>query len=175
MIRAFVVLSVAAAVLCGCAPTREGAQFASVVQTLGPPKASQARVMILRDKGFGGLIDYGYAVTLDGRPIGEIKTGTFIYADTSPGRHELGVKVFGFPGETRQTFTASATRTYFFNIVVSERAKALQGAQIAGGLVGLGIAAAVTADDKNPGPVDFVAMQEAAARGAIAELRLAGN
>lgn len=168
-------LLLAAAVLFGCAPTRDGAQFASVTRTLGPPKAGHARIVVLRDKGFAGLVDYGYSVTLDNQPVGELKTGTFLYADAPTGRHELGVKVFSFPGDTRHEFAASPGRTYFFAVVVSERAKELQGAQIAGGLVGLGIAAAVTSGDKNPGPVDFVPMDEAAARAAITELRLAGN
>ena len=85
---------------------------------------------------------------------GDLKTGTFLYADASSGRHELGVKVFSFPGETRQEVAASPGRTYFFNAVVSERAKKLSTAQAAGGLVGLAIVAAMTSDDKNPGPVD---------------------
>jgi hypothetical protein len=175
MIVRTIALLIAAAMLFGCAPTREGAQFASISQTLGPPKAGQARIVVLRDKGFAGLIDHGFAVTLDGRPMGELKTGTFLYADSPAGRHELGVKVFAFPGDTRHQFAVSTGRTYFFSAVVSERAKALQGPQVAGGLIGFGIAAAVTSDDKNPGPVDFVPMDEAAARQAIAELRLISN
>ena len=103
---------------------------------------------------------------------GDLKTGTFLYADASSGRHELGVKVFSFPGETRQEVAASPGRTYFFNAVVSERAKKLSTAQAAGGLVGLAIVAAMTSDDKNPGPVDFVAVDEATARAAVTELRL---
>jgi hypothetical protein len=165
-------LWLAAAVLAGCAPTRDGAQFASITQTLGPPKAGQARIVVMRDKAFPGLVDAGYAVTLDDRPMaGELKTGTFVYADVPAGHHDLGVKVFGFPGETRQDVVASPGRTYFFNVVVSERAKKLNGAQAAGGLVGLAIATAMTSDDKNPGPVDFAPMDEAAARAAITELR----
>jgi hypothetical protein len=159
--------------LAGCAPTREGAQFTSIAQTLGPPKAGHARIVVLRDKGFAGLVDYGYAVTLDGRPFGgELKTGTFVYADAPAGRHDLGVKVFSFPGETRQDVAASPGRTYFFNVVVSDRAKALQAGQAAGGLIGLAVATAVTSDSKNPGPVDFVPMDDAAAPAAITQLRL---
>lgn len=161
--------------LVGCAPVREGAQFASISRTIGAPKAGQVRIVVLRDKGFAGLTDYGYAVTLDGRPMGELKTGTFLYADSPAGRHELGVKVFSFPGDTRHQFAASPGRTYFFSVVVSERAKKLQGAQVAGGLIGLGIATVVTSDDKNPGPVDFVPMDEPTGRAAITELRLIGN
>jgi hypothetical protein len=160
--------------LAGCAATREGAEFASVTRTLGPPKPGHARVVVMRDKGFGGLVDYGYAVTLDGQPLGgELKTGTFLYADAPAGRHELGVKVFPFPGETRQELAAVPGRTYFFNVVVSERSNKLNAAQAAGGLVGLAIVTAMTSDDKNPGPVDFTPVDEATARGAITELRLA--
>jgi hypothetical protein len=167
-------LWLAAAVLAGCAaPTRDGAQFASITQTLGPPKAGQARIVIMRDKAFAGLIDNGFAVTLDGRPVGEIKTGTFLYADAPAGRHELGCKDFGFPGDTRQELAAAPGRTYFYNIVVSDRSKKLAAAQASGGLVGLGIVAAMTSNDKNPGPVDFLPIDEAAARSAITELRLA--
>jgi len=168
-----VMMCFAAAMLAGCAATRDGAQFASITQTLGPPKAGHARIVVMRDKGFAGLIDYGYAVTLDGQPLGgELKTGTFLYADAPAGRHDLGVKVFSFPGETHQDVAASPGRTYFFNVVVSERSKKLSAGQAAGGLVGLALVTAMTSNDKNPGPVDFVPMDEAAARTAITEMRL---
>jgi len=160
--------------LAGCAATREGAEFASVTRTLGPPKPGHARIVVMRDKGFAGLVDDGFAVTLDGRSLGgDLKTGTFLYVDAPAGRHELGVKVFAFPGETRQEVAATAGRTYFFNVVVSERSKKLSTAQGAGGLVGLAIVAAMTSDDKNPGPVDFLPVDEATARGTIPELRQA--
>jgi hypothetical protein len=172
-VRSVIVL-IAAAALAGCMAARDGAEFGSITQTLGPPKAGHARLVVMRDKGFAGLIDQGYAVTLDNQPMGgDLKTGTFLYADAPAGRHELGVKVFAFPGDTRQEVVASAGRTYFFNVVMSDRAKQLSGAQMAGGLVGFAVVAAVTSNDKNPGPVAFVKMDEAAARAAITELRLA--
>ena len=151
----------AAALLGACAPTRDGAQFASITQTLGPPKAGQARIVVMRDKGNPGLVDYGFAVTLDDRPMmgGELRTGTFLYVDAPAGRHE-------------QEIAASPGRTYFFNVVASERSKKLSAAQASGGLVGLGIVMAMTSNDKNPGPIDFVPVDEVAARTAITELRL---
>ena len=42
-----------------------------------------------------------------------------------------------------------------------------------GGLAGLAVGTAVTSGDSNPGPIDFVPLEEGAARRAIAELRLA--
>lgn len=55
---------------------------------------------------------------------------------------------------------------------MSGRAKKLSGAQMAGGLIGYAVVAALMSDDKNPGPVNFVPMDEAAARATITELRL---
>ncbi len=169
----WVIVLIAAAALAGCAAGRDGAEFASITLTLGAPKPGHARIVVMREKGYAGLIDQGYAVTLDGRPMGDLKTGTFLYADAPAGRHELGGKFFGQPGETRREVVASPGHTYFFNTVMSDRAKKVSGATMVGGLAGLVLATAVTSGDENPGPVDFVPMDEAAARAAITELRLA--
>jgi hypothetical protein len=48
-------LWLAAAALAGCAPARDGAQFTSITQTLGPPRPGQARVVVMRDKGYGAV------------------------------------------------------------------------------------------------------------------------
>jgi Protein of unknown function (DUF2846) len=167
------IVLIAAAALAGCAAGRDGAEFASITQTLGAPKSGQARIVVMREKGFTGLVDSGYAVTIDNRPMGELKTGTFIYVDAAAGRHELGAKTFAFPGDTRRELVASPGRTYFFNVVMSDRAKKLSGVAMVGGLAGFVVATAVTSRDENPGPIEFVPMEEAAARAAITELRLA--
>ncbi len=170
----WVIVLIAAAALAGCASGRDGAEFASITQTLGAPKSGQARIVVMREKGFTGLVDSGYAVTIDNRPMGgELKTGTFIYVDAAAGRHELGAKAFAFPGDTRRELVASPGRTYFFNVVMSDRAKKLSGATMVGGLAGFVVATAVTSNDENAGPIEFVPMDEAAARAAITELRLA--
>ena len=56
--------------------------------------------------------------------------------------------------------------------MVEQRARKLQTGQAAGGLVGLALVTAMTSNDKNPGPVDFVPVDEATARAAVTELRL---
>lgn len=165
-------LAVAAAALSGCVTAREGVDYASMVQSAGAPKAGQGRIVVLREAGYGGLGDYGYAVTLDGAPMGELKTGTFLYLDRPAGRHQLSVEVTAFPGVTRHDFSVVSGRTYFFLVQESERSRQLQGAQIAGGLVGLAVVAAATSQADNPGPVDFVALDAAAGKQAIANLRL---
>jgi hypothetical protein len=166
------VLSVVTAALSGCVTAREGVDFASVSRTAGGPKAGQGRIVVLREAGYAGLIDYGYAVTLDGEPMGELKTGTFLYLDRSAGRHQLSVDESGFPGVTRNDISVASGRTYFFLVKPSERSKALQAGQVAGGLVGLAVTAIATSQVDNPGPVDFVALDDAAGRLAISDLRL---
>jgi hypothetical protein len=41
-----------------------------------------------------------------------------------------------------------------------------------GGLAGLAVGTAMTSSDSNPGPIDFVPLEEGAARQMMAELRL---
>jgi hypothetical protein len=164
---------VATAVLFGCAAGRDGLDFASVSRTSGGPKNGQGRIVVLLQKGYGGLLDYGYPVSLDGEPMGELKTGTFLYRDRPAGRHELSVDQWDFPGVTRHDITVAPGRTYFLLARQSERSKALVTGQTFGGLAGLAVTAAVTSSDSNPGPVEFVPLDDAAGQQAISELRLA--
>ena len=162
---------IATTVLLGCA--RNGLDFASVSQSTGVPKNGQARIVVLLEKGYAGILDHGYPVALDGEAMGELKTGTFLVRDRPTGRHELSVDDWGFPdGVTRQEITVAPGRTYFFLCRRSPRGNALAAASF-GGLVGLGLTVALTSGYSNPGPVEFVPLDDAAGRQAISELRLA--
>jgi len=172
MLWRVLVLCVVAAALFGCVTAREGVDFASLARTAGTPKAGQGRIVVLREAGYGGLFDYGYAVTLDGEPMGDLKTGTFLYLDRPTGSHQLSMDESGFPGVTRKDVSVASGRTYFFLVRPSERSRQLQAAQVAGGLAGLAVTAIVTSQADNPGPVDFVSLDDAAGRQAIADLRL---
>ena len=72
-----VVLSLAAVSLLGCASERTGADFAAMTQKVGPPRAGQARIVVLREKGFSGIGDPGWDVKLDGGPLSDLKSGTY--------------------------------------------------------------------------------------------------
>jgi hypothetical protein len=50
---------VAAALLFGCAATRDGMDYASLSQTYGVPKNGQGRIVVLLEKGFAGAFDHG--------------------------------------------------------------------------------------------------------------------
>jgi hypothetical protein len=173
MLRRFVLLSTLSILIFGCATTRNGADFTSMSQRIGPPKPGLARVVVFREKAYGGLFDEGWDVKLDGESMGDLKTGTFVYADKSAGRHQLSSEVALFPGVTRRDFTVAPGRTYFFLAKPSDRAKALHAASAAGGLAGLVVTSAMTSGEANPGPLDLFPLEETAAREAIADLRLA--
>jgi hypothetical protein len=173
MLRQGVVLSILAIVICGCVHSRSGADFVSLSQKVGPPKAGQARIVVFREQAYTGVIDQGWDVKLDGEPIADLKAGTYVYVDRPAGRHHFTSAEALFPGVTEQDFTVTSGRTYFFLAKASERYRTLTGFARAG-LVGLAVGSAVTSGDSgNPGPRDFVLMDEAAARTAMSELRLA--
>jgi Protein of unknown function (DUF2846) len=169
-----VVLSLAAVTLVGCAATeRTGTDFAGMIQKLGPPRAGQARVVVLREKAYGGITDAGWDIKLDGGPMSDLKTGTYVYADRPAGQHQLSATASLFPGVSQYDVSAQSGRTYFYLVRPSERAKVLAGMSAAGGVAGLLVGAAVTSGNSNPGPLDFFPLEETAARQTIAELRLA--
>jgi hypothetical protein len=97
---------VAAALLFGCAGTREDLDFAAVSQRNGGLKNGQGRIVVLRETQFVGSMDGGHPVSLDGQPIGDLRTGTFLVRDVPAGRHELSVSRWSFPGVTKLMSTS---------------------------------------------------------------------
>jgi hypothetical protein len=163
---------VAAALLFGCTGTREGLDFGAVSQMNGTPKKGQGRLVLVRETQVTGSMDGGYPVSLDGQPMGDLKTGTFLVRDIPAGRHELKVSSWAFPGETKQEVSIVAGRTYFYSANMSERGKALMVGSMAG-LAGIAVTAVATSGNNNAGPVDFVLLDEAAGRQMVSQLRLA--
>jgi hypothetical protein len=103
----------------------------------------------------------------------DLKTGTYVYVDRPIGRYQISASMNLFPGVTQYDLAAESGRTYFFLARPSDRAKTLNGMSAAGGVAGFLIGAAVTSSNSNPGPLDFFPLDDAAARSAMAELRLA--
>src|SRR5580693_248946 len=75
--------------------------------------------------------------------------------------------------QTKREIATESGRTYSFVIKNSERAKAMAGMAIVGGLAGALVAAAVTSKSDNPGPVDLYPLDEATAGTTLAGLQLA--
>lgn len=159
----------------GCETQRDGLDYSAMARKVGPPKAGHARIVVLREKGFGGIGDGAWDIQLDGTPMIGLKTGTFAFADCPNGKHELGATEAAFPGVTRHEMTAQAGQTYFFVARTSKRKNAMIAAAGAtgGGILGLALGTAFTSGYDNPGPIDFFPLDEASARTTIAELKLA--
>jgi hypothetical protein len=168
------VLLISAVLLCGCETQRDGLNYSAATQKVGPPKAGHARIVVLREKGYGGIVDGAWDIQLDGTPLIGLKTGTFTFADRPTGSHQLTATEAAFPGVTRHDITAQSGQTYFFVARTSKRKNAMIAAAGAtgGGILGLALGTAFTSGYDNPGPIDFFPLDEAAARTTIAELKL---
>jgi hypothetical protein len=162
----------AAATVSGCATARDGATLASVAQTMGPPKAGQARIVVFRPPGYSGLFDSAWVIWLDDRPLGKIKPGTFAYVDRPVGRHQLSFISSNFPLPSRFDFDAGSGRTYVFRIELNDKGRMIA-AGSAAGAAGLLITAAIGQASDDRGTYDFVPVDEATGSQVLAELRLA--
>jgi hypothetical protein len=160
----------AALVLSGCETARSGLDYSGMMQRIGPPKPGQSRIVILREKGFGGIVDGGWQVQVDGQQMSGLKTGTYVYADRGTGQHQLGATEAGFPGVTRLDIATVSGRTYFYVARPSNRKTAFA-ANASTGVLGYVLTAALTTAYENPGPLDFFPLDDTAAKVTIAELR----
>jgi hypothetical protein len=164
----------AAALIGGCAgPARTGLTLDAVNKSMGAPKAGQSRVVVLRKKEFAGIFDVGYDVRLNGQSMGDLKTGTFIYADSRAGAEELTLRQAELTRTSHVTFSAAPGRTYFYRVDLNDKGRAIMASTQAGGLVGMFVSSAVSDMKDDRGVFDFIPLDEANARQEMAELRLA--
>jgi hypothetical protein len=158
------------AVFAGCAPIRTGA----TLDALAAPKPGLARVFVLRDRAFGGLFDTGWQAYLDETPMGNLKTGTFVYLDRPAGQHRL---FFARPGDlfraSQQEISVLPGRTYYFRLDMNEKGQWIQSSGAVAGLTGMLISSAISAGADERGLFDFKPLDEATARAVMAELHLA--
>lgn len=161
-------------VLAGCAAPLSGIYFADRMQTIGPPKAGQSRVVVFQENAKGSNFEKTACdVKLDGTLLGKLPPGTYVYADRPAGKHQLMVTEDLFPGDTTREVMLEPGRTHYFLSKASGRRNSLMAMSMAGGLTGLVVGSAMTSGSDNPGPVDLYPLDETAARVAVAELQLA--
>jgi hypothetical protein len=168
-------LLAAVSLLSACAsPDRTGATFTALQSRVGQPKPGQGRIVVLRTKAFSGIIDVGWEVRLDNEPMGDLKTGTFVYRDRPAGTHEL---TFARAGDlyraSRRTVTVVPGRTYYFRLEMNDKGNAVQASATVAGLAGLLIVSAATSAQDDRGLFDFVPVEGRFAQEAMAEVRLA--
>lgn len=161
--------------LAACAaPTRTGPSFASLAGSSGGLKAGQGRIVVLRDKDFGDIFDIGWQVRLDGAPMGDLKTGTFVYRDSRPGSHQLTFERAGdLYRASHRTVSVAAGRTYYFRLEMNDKGTTVMASGVAAGLAGMLIATAATSAQDDRGLFDFTPLEGGAAQQAVAGLRLA--
>jgi hypothetical protein len=154
----------------GCAPMRSGA----TLDAIAPLKPGLARVFILRERAFGGIFDTGWQAYLDETPMGDLKTGTFVYLDRPPGSHRL---YFARPGDlfraSQQEVSLLAGRSYYYRLDMNEKGKWISSSGAVAGLTGVLVSSAISAGADERGLFDFTPLNETAAQTAMAELRLA--
>ncbi len=163
---------IVATLLTGCVTARTGFDYAAVMQKVGPPASGQSRIVFISEKALG-LSAATCDLQVNGVATSQLTAGTYVYIDGPAGRHQIVATQTLFPGETKREITTAPGRTYFFVARNSERNKAITGVAIMGGLAGALVASAATAGSENPGPVDLLPLDEAAARTTLAELQLA--
>ena len=167
-------LLVAAVLLCGCETTqRNGLDYTEMARKVGPPKAGYGRFVMLREKDFADIADRTSDFQLDGEPVRGLKTGTYVFVDRPAGQHQLTASEAGFPGVTQRDVSIQSGQTQFYVVRMSERKSAILASSANTGLLGLALSTAITSGYKNQGPLDFLPLEETAARTTIAELRLA--
>jgi hypothetical protein len=161
---------VVATAFASCAPMRAGA----TLDAIPPLKPGLARVFVLRDRAIGGIFDTGWQAYLDEAPMGDLKTGMFVYLDRPPGSHRL---YFARPGDlfraSQQEISVLAGRTYYFRLDMNEKGKWISSSGAAAGLTGMLVSSAISAGADERGLFDFTPLDEAAAQAAMHELRLA--
>lgn len=169
-------LCVTALLLSGCVTDTVGTDYAATAQRIGPPRAGQSRVVVVAEQKKGLLFQGTICeVKLDGATVGALKIGTYLYTDVPAGHHQLEATQTLFPGETKTDITTQAGRVYFYLVQPSQRSKGVSAGAMVGGIAGALVASAVSSGSDNPGPVDFVLLDEAAARTVLAERRLADS
>jgi hypothetical protein len=166
---------VAVAMVAGCAgPARNGLTLEALTKSVGEPKPGHARVIVLRDKAFPGIFDTGWQAQLDGAPMGDLKTGTFVYRDTAAGPHLLSFERGGdLSRASRQSVTVAPRRTYVYRLEMNEKGRIVSAMSSQAGLAGLFISSAVSAGVDERGLFDFTPLDDATAQQAMADLRLA--
>ncbi|MCK9919512.1 DUF2846 domain-containing protein [Microbacteriaceae bacterium K1510] len=175
--RRFVALPIVLVTLflmAGCAPTRTGATLDELNGKVGGPGGKQARIVVLRAKDVGDLFDSGWQVYLDEVPMGDLKTGTFVYRDRPAGPHKLAFARAGdLSRASTHDFDAASGRTYVFRLEMNDKGRLVEGSAFAAGLAGLLVSSAISDASDKRGFFDFTLLEGEVANQALADIHLA--
>jgi hypothetical protein len=140
--------------------------------TMAAPASGTARIVVMRtEKGFFGIGDRSFGIKLDGESMGDLMTGTFVWADRPAGRHQVTADLWDIQGVTRYEVNAVAGRTYYLVAKLNEGVNNAYGAQLLGGLAGKYIVAGASGLGGDRGAIDLTPASEADAKRMVAALK----
>lgn len=110
MIRSFgvAVALVAAALLSGCAGVPMATPEADMAAKQYRPDPGMAALYVYRNETFGAALKM--PVLLDGQPMGETASKTYLYRQVAPGQHVVTAKT---EGDSTVSIDAAPGATYF--------------------------------------------------------------
>jgi hypothetical protein len=144
-----------------------------LAEPLGTPQSGKARIVVFRPDSFGGSIGRSWPVKLDGQALGDVKAGSFVFADGAPGRHVLSLEMFDFPGVSRQGISVAAGSTYYFRVKLKDKSEKTLSAGASGGVLGWAVAASTAGKAEPDGVFEFVVISDG--KKAISDLRNASK
>jgi hypothetical protein len=159
--------------LAGCTAGQSGPALESLT-TMAAPAGGTARIVVLRpENGFFGAGDRSFGIKLDGEAMGDLMTGTFVFADRPAGQHQVAADLWDFPGVSRYDVNAAAGRTYYLVAKLHPGVNDAYAAQIVGGLAGKLIVSSASGIGGDHGAIDLMPMSEADAKKLVAGLKQA--
>src|SRR5262245_54532310 len=142
-------------------------------EPLGLPPAGKARIVVFRPDSFGGSIGRSWPVKLDGQALGDVKAGSFVYADRAPGRHMLSLVMDDLPGVSRHSVSVAAGSTHYFRVKLKDKSEKTLSACAPGGILGWAVASGAAGKTEPDGVFEFVVISDG--KKAISDLRNASK
>jgi len=140
--------------------------------TMAAPAAGTARIVVMRpENGFMGAGDRAFAVKIDGRPMPDLMTGSFVFVDRPAGRHVVEADLWDIPGVTRYQVNAVSGRTYYVVAKLNKGVNKTTLGALGGGLLGKYIVASAAGLGGEHGAIDLNPVGEATAKQIIAKLK----
>ena len=88
--KKLILIAIAAAGLVGCASVPMGDAQADAAAKKFAPQSNKAGIYIYRNESMGGAVTMD--VEVDGKPVGQTASKTYLYTQVAPGRHTITSK-----------------------------------------------------------------------------------
>lgn len=103
----------------GCAGT--GPKYSELSTEMNYIQGNKARIVVFRTANSKIVGSSKPTVNLNNNKIGELYSGSFVYADVSPGRHFIETEIWDKPGSCKIALTAALGKIYYFIVDSRDR------------------------------------------------------